>query len=139
MDLTDYDFQQANERAERKRRRTVGIRQVKCSTSALSITFSTGVELKVPTRLIQELSDAPASALREIEISPTQMGLHFPAIDADVFVPGLLKGIYGSRAWMQSIASEMGSRGGRVSSPQKRLAAARNGALGGRPKKAGVV
>jgi hypothetical protein len=40
--------------------------------------------------------------LSKIEISPSGLGLHFPAIDADLYLPALLDGFLGSRRWMAS-------------------------------------
>jgi hypothetical protein len=40
--------------------------------------------------------------------------------------------VFGTKTWMASI---MGARGGKVSSPAKAEAARANGAKGGRPKK----
>ena len=71
--------------------------------------------------------------LQEIEISPSGFGLHFPKVDADVYLPGLLSGEVGSRRWM---AAKLGQRGGSARSATKAAAARANGKLGGRPRKA---
>ena len=78
------------------------------------------------------LENARPSQLREIEISPSGFGLHFPAVDADLYVPGLLDGFLGSRSWM---ASRLGRIGGQATSKAKKAASRANGKLGGRPKK----
>jgi hypothetical protein len=78
------------------------------------------------------LEDARPSQLREIEISPSGFGIHFPKLDADLYVPGLLEGFLGSRAWM---ASRLGQIGGRAKSKAKKSASRSNGRLGGRPRK----
>ncbi|MER8672015.1 DUF2442 domain-containing protein [Mesorhizobium sp. M1156] len=36
----------------------------------------------------------------ESGISPTGLGLHWPQLDADVDVPALLQGVFGSKRWM---------------------------------------
>ncbi|NBQ54825.1 MAG: DUF2442 domain-containing protein, partial [Proteobacteria bacterium] len=59
-------------------------------------------------------------------------GLHFPQLDADLYLPALLKGVLGSRRWM---AQAMGKVGGRTITPEKADAARANGRLGGRPRK----
>jgi hypothetical protein len=78
------------------------------------------------------LEGADSSQLKKIELSPSGLGLHFPALDADLYVPGLLEGFLGSKAWM---ASRLGQMGGRSRSKGKRAASRANGKLGGRPKK----
>jgi hypothetical protein len=74
--------------------------------------------------------------LSAIEISPSGLGLHFPALDADLYVPALLEGFLGSRHWM---AEQLGKSGGQARSHAKTAAARANGRLGGRPKKVADV
>jgi hypothetical protein len=38
--------------------------------------------------------------LDTIEISPAGLGIHFPKLDADIYLPAILEGLLGSRAWM---------------------------------------
>ena len=80
----------------------------------------------------QGLENARPSQLHEIEISPSGFGLHFPAVDADIYVPGLLEGFLGSKSWM---ASRLGQIGGQSTSKAKKAASRTNGRLGGRPRK----
>ena len=98
----------------------------------LIVSIHNGVELAIPVRLVEELAGQDPNDLAEIEISPAGLGLHWPRIDADVYVPGLLAGVFGSRKWM---AAQLGAQGGRTSTPAKAAAARANGAKGGRPKK----
>jgi hypothetical protein len=70
--------------------------------------------------------------LSHIEITPSGLGLHWPQLDADLFVPGLIEGVFGSKSWM---AREMGAKGGRTRSKAKAEAARANGKRGGRPRK----
>jgi len=128
------DFELANQRAkavegsvprvvaahyDRKARRIV----IHLS-SKLIVSFSPGD--------VEGLEDAKPSQLDEIEISPSGFGIHFPAVDADLYVPGLLEGILGSKRWM---ASRLGQIGGQSRSRAKRAASRANGRLGGRPRK----
>ena len=82
----------------------------------------------------QGLERAKASQLESVEISPSGFGLHFPKLDADLYVPGLLEGFLGSKKWM---AARLGQLGGASRSPSKKAAARANGKLGGRPRKIG--
>ncbi len=102
------------------------------SSERLIVSIHNGVELAIPTHLIEELSAADPTDLAEIEITPAGLGLHWPRLDADVYVPGLLSGVFGSRTWM---AKQLGARGGRTSTPAKAIAARANGAKGGRPRR----
>ncbi len=81
----------------------------------------------------QGLRNARPSQLDAIEISPSGFGIHFPKLDADIYIPGLLEGFLGSKKWM---AARLGQIGGQSRSSVKRAASRANGRLGGRPRKA---
>lgn len=97
------------------------------------IDLSSRLTLSFSPNDVQGLQNAKPSQLEEIEITPSGFGIHFPKLDADLYVPGLLKGLLGSRKWM---ASRLGQAGGQSMSMAKRSASRANGKLGGRPKKA---
>jgi hypothetical protein len=97
------------------------------------VELSSGYEVAFPPRRAQGLEKAKPSDLDVIEISPSGFGLHFPKLDADLWLPALLDGVFGSRKW---IAARLGARGGKVKSKAKARAARANGKLGGRPRKA---
>jgi hypothetical protein len=96
------------------------------------VRLSTGLEISFSPRDAQGLETATWEQLREIEIDPPGFGLHFPALDADLYLPALLEGFLGSKRWM---AGRLGATGGRSTSPAKVLAARNNGKAGGRPRK----
>ena len=100
------------------------------------VDLSTGLQVAFRAHDAQGLEDAKPEQLTNIEISPSGLGLHFPSIDADLYLPALLEGFLGSRRWM---AASMGKAGGAVSSEAKAAAARANGRLGGRPKKPRAV
>jgi hypothetical protein len=78
------------------------------------------------------LEDAKPSQLESIEISPSGFGIHFPRLDADLYLPALLEGFLGSKRWM---AARLGQIGGQSQSGAKKAASRVNGKLGGRPLK----
>jgi hypothetical protein len=96
------------------------------------IGLSTGYDIAFPPRRAQGLQAAKPHELETIEITPSGFGLHFPKIDADLYLPSLLKGIFGSNQWA---AAQLGAHGGRATSKAKAKAAKKNGKLGGRPRK----
>ena len=100
--------------------------------SRVIVALDNGLELSFPPRLAQGLEHATPAELGTIEISPLGDGLHWPAIDADLYVPSLLQGIFGSRGWM---ARQLGAAGGKARSGAKVAAARENGRKGGRPRK----
>jgi len=79
----------------------------------------------------QGLEHATPAGLSTIEITPSGLGIHFPKLDADLYLPALLEGFLGSQKWM---AARLGAAGGKSKSAAKRSAARANGALGGRPR-----
>lgn len=96
------------------------------------VALSSGLEIAFKPHDAQGLENARPAQLAGIEISPSGLGLHFPQLDADLYLPALLEGFLGSRQWM---ASAMGKAGGQAASEQKASAARANGRLGGRPRK----
>ena len=96
------------------------------------VRLSTALEISFSPRDVQGLEAATWEQLREIEIDPPGFGLHFPALDADLYIPALLEGFLGSKRWM---ASRLGELGGKARSAAKARASRANGRMGGRPKK----
>lgn len=97
------------------------------------VELSNGATFAFPPRLAQDLDGASDTALAEVEIAGAGFGLHWPGLDADLSLPAMLAGRFGTKAWM----SELARRAGSVSSPAKAAAARANGAKGGRPRKVG--
>jgi hypothetical protein len=104
--------------------------------SRVVVTLNTGVELAFPTRLAEGLAGASHENLADIEISPAGLGLRWPKLDADFYVPALLQGVFGSKSWM---ARQLGAEGGRARTVAKVAASRKNGRKGGRPRKAATA
>ena len=94
------------------------------------VELANGAQFAFPPAMAQGLAGAKKSALKVIVVSPTGNGLQWPELDADLTVPGLLAGMFGSKMWMRELAS----RGGKSVSAKKAAAARANGAKGGRPR-----
>jgi hypothetical protein len=92
------------------------------------VDLTNGCTFAFPPRMAQGLEAATADDLSQIEILGAGFGLHWEALDVDFSVPGLLAGIFGTRAYMAR-------RAGQATSPSKAAAARANGAKGGRPRK----
>lgn len=65
-------------------------------TARVIVDLSTDVQLAFPAQLVEGLSGASPDNLAEIEISPAGLGLHWPKLDADVYIPALLQGALGA-------------------------------------------
>lgn len=101
------DFDAANKRAVQ--RMTKAVRAVSARydrrIGMIVVQLSSGLYLQFRPRDIQGMERARPSDFGKIVISPSGWGLYLPALDADVYVPGLLRGVLGSRSWMKSLAS----------------------------------
>lgn len=102
----------------------------------LVVTFDSGVGITLPLRSVTGLENATAAELERAEMSPSGLGIHFPHIDADVYLPALLDDLLGASRWA---ARRNGKAGGKAATEAKSKAARANGRLGGRPKKAGTT
>lgn len=96
------------------------------------IDLNTGFSIAFKARNAEGLEKAKPEQLAKIEISPSGFGIYFQDLDVDLYLPGLLEGVLGSRSWM---ASHLGKTGGRSTSAAKSAASRSNGKQGGRPKK----
>ncbi|MEY2927746.1 MAG: hypothetical protein RL367_2223 [Pseudomonadota bacterium] len=92
------------------------------------VSLTNGCSFAFPPRMAQGLEDASDDQLVQIEILGLGYGLHWEALDVDLSIPGLLAGIFGTKAYMAR-------RAGQAKSPAKAAAARANGAKGGRPRK----
>ena len=98
------------------------------------IEMNNGAALVIPRRLMYGLSDATPEQLRRGDIAADGTCLEWRDIDADFEIIVLLADLFGGSRWMSELARQAGSK----TSPSKTAAARRNGAKGGRPRKASV-
>ena len=93
----------------------------------ITVDLTNGCIFAFPARLAQELEAATDDQLAAVEVLGTGYGLHWEALDADLSVPGLLAGLFGTQAFMARRAVQ-------ATSPAKAEAARHNGTKGGRPR-----
>ena len=134
MTITSQEFKQANARAKALKASTPAATSARFDRKSgnIIVTLSSGVGIFFSPKDAQGLEDGTPAQLSQIEITPSGFGLHFPKLDADLYVPAILEGFLGSRKWM---AARLGAAGGSVRSKPKAAAARANGSLGGRPRK----
>ena len=92
------------------------------------VELTNGCTFAFPPHLAQGLEAVTEEQLSQVEILGAGSGLHWEALDADLSVPGLLAGSFGTKAYLAQQA-------GRATSPAKAAAARANGAKGGRPRR----
>ena len=130
------EFERATARGKARRRTSPHATAAAFDKGRIVIELSTGLTISFRPRDAEGLEHARPADLKDIEISPSGFGLHFPRLDADLYIPALLEGFFGSRRWA---AAHLGARGGKATSAAKAEAARANGRLGGRPRKHELV
>ena len=129
-DLTDAEIKAAQERgriAHQTEPRATSARYDRKNRRVI-VDLTNGCTFAFPPRMAQGLEAATDDELASVEILGAGYGLHWEALDADLSVPGLLAGLFGTKAYMAR-------RAGQATSPAKSAAARANGAKGGRPRK----
>lgn len=134
MEITKDILDAANQRGAEKKAAFPAVVAVRYDRriGRIVIELVSGLELAFSPKQVQGLEHAHVADLLDSEISPSSLGIHFPKLDADIYIPGLLESFLGSKRWM---AAENGKLGGASASEAKAAAARQNGKLGGRPKK----
>jgi hypothetical protein len=101
-------------------------------TGRVHVELTNGCTFAFPARNAQGLERASDAQLAQVEILGLGLALHWEPLDVDLSVPGLLAGLFGTKAYMDR---QRAARAGAARSPAKAAAARRNGAKGGRPRK----
>ena len=102
-------------------------------TGRIVVDLVNGCSYAFPATLVEDLQGAGEDALAGVEVDGAGFNLHWAALGVDLYVPALISGLFGTRAWM---TRELARLAGQATSPAKAAAARSNGAKGGRPRKA---
>lgn len=129
-ELSDVEIDAALERGRVARQSEPRARAARYDRSKgrMVVELTNGCSFSFPPRLAQGLEAATEDQLARVQLLGTGYGLHWEELDADLSVPGLLAGLFGTKAHMARLA-------GRATSAAKAAAARKNGAKGGRPRK----
>jgi len=136
--MTDDDMNAAIAAAERRGRRSLRTEpraraaRYDRRNGRVHVELTNGCTFAFPARHAQGLAHATDAELAQVEILGLGLGLRWERLDVDLSVPGLLAGLFGTKAYMDR---QRAARAGAASSPAKAAAARRNGAKGGRPRK----
>ena len=87
--------------------------------------------MAIPRKAVPGLERATLATIEAVVVSPAGDALSWPALDVDIYVPGLVERVFGTRLF----AAATGRRGGQRRSKAKAAASKTNGAKGGRPRK----
>jgi Protein of unknown function (DUF2442) len=74
-------------------------------TKQLVLMMESGAQHSIPLSNLERLGSAPERSVSRIEISEDGLGLHWPDLDWDLYVPALLTRIYGTKQWMNAQAA----------------------------------
>lgn len=128
-------FSKATELGRRLLARSPLATAARYESGRIHVELNNGCAFEFPVEQAQGLAGAKVADLRVIEIQASGLGLYWPKLDADLYVPTLVKGVLGTKLWM----AEIGASGGRAATASKAAAARANGKLGGRPKKSNAL
>lgn len=131
--LTDAQFEAAEARgaAARLNEPRATAARFDAKTGRFVVDLTNGCTFMFPQHLAQGLEDASPTKLAAVEVLGSGTGLHWEDLDVDLSVPGLLAGLFGTKAYMARLA-------GQTTSEAKAAAARANGARGGRPPKLSI-
>ena len=133
VEMTTAEFATAKARGEaRMRGPRAESAHYDAGRNRVIVRLTTGVELGFAPHDVEGLQHASGDDLKVIEVDAFGLGIHFPKLDADLYVPALLEGVLGSKRWM---AAQLGAVGGRTRGAAKAAASRENGKRGGRPRR----
>ena len=129
-DLTDAQIDAALTRGGEARQREprAAAARYDRQVGRVIVELTNGCTFAFPPGLAQGLEAASDDQLSQVEVLGSGSGLHWEALDADLSIPGLLAGLFGTRG-------HMARQAGRATSPAKAAAARANGSKGGRPRR----
>ena len=130
-EVSDAELAHAKQRWEEERAQRpvpLGVR-FDAVSGRLVLEFANGAAFMVPARSLEGLSVATDEQLAEVELLG-ETGLHWESLNVDYSISGLMRGVFGSRSFM-----EVQRKGGQSRSAAKAAASRANGAKGDRPRK----
>ncbi len=126
-------FERARERAREADAKEPRAKSARydAATGEIVIELVNTAKFSFPARMAQGLVDASPEDLAAVEVTPSGDGLQWESLDVDLDLLGIIRGIFGTKAWM----AHLGQVGGQATTQAKAEAARVNGMKGGRPKK----
>jgi hypothetical protein len=110
-DLTTEQFAAAEARGEaRMRSPRAESARYDAGRNRVIVRLTTGIEIGFAPADAEGLAGASVDDLRVVEVEALGLGIRFPALDADLYVPALLEGVLGSERWMRARARALPKR-----------------------------
>ena len=76
-------------------------------TGRVIIDLITGVSFMFPASMAEELVDVSKSDLSDVSVLADGFAIYWKKIDVALSVPDLLKGVFGSKAWMKKLQQNL--------------------------------
>jgi hypothetical protein len=112
--MLDSGFDQEYERAKKAAARADRIEPRAKSarydrrTNRIVVELRNGASFIFPPELAEGLAGASPRDLADVLVTPSGAGLRWPSLDADLSLPNLLAGEFGSKKWMASMRRKDG-------------------------------
>lgn len=99
-------FREAKRRGRESLRRNPVATAVRydARTRRVTLSMSNRSELSVPVELLQGLSEATPTQLKDVVVMPVGTAIEWPQLDQQFSVAGLLAGVFGTKSWMRELA-----------------------------------
>jgi Protein of unknown function (DUF2442) len=126
MSMEDRAFNQEYLRAKRAAARADRIEPRAKSarydrrTNRIVVELRNGASFMFPAELAEGLAGASAKDLAEVQVTPSGLGLRWPSLDADLSLPNLLAGEFGSKSWMAKLGRNDSGEGKKEERPRAR-------------------
>lgn len=96
--IDEATFAKASERGRRLLARGPLATAARYEAGRIHVELNNGCAFEFPVAHAEGLAGAKVTDLRAIEVSASGLGLHWPKLDADLYVPALVKGNLGHQA-----------------------------------------
>lgn len=108
LDLGNLDKQieQAQQRYIEEARTEPRAEGVRYEDGILHISLTNQTQVGIKTELIQGLKGADPSLISRFYLVAQGEAIFWDELDVHLSIPGLVKGVYGTRAWMESLEEE---------------------------------
>ncbi|HZF40774.1 MAG TPA: DUF2442 domain-containing protein [Blastocatellia bacterium] len=101
----ERQFAEATKRGEEAMKTEIRAREARYDrkSNRLIIELMNGATHIVPCELIQGLRDADPKEISAVELGPRGASLHWEKLDQDFTVGGLVRGVFGTKKWMEQL------------------------------------
>ena len=104
----DREYEEAKQAAARADQTEPRAKSARYDRGAnrIVVELRNGASFIFPPDLAQGLAGASPEDLAEVQVTPSGAGLRWPNLDADLSLPNLLAGVFGTRSWMAELGRQ---------------------------------